>query len=265
MASIPFFKYQGAGNDFILIDDREGNIDPLFSRELIEQWCDRRFGIGADGLILLQKTKDGDGYFMKYYNSDGRQSTFCGNGGRCFVSFASKLGVSDGEFLFLGTDGLHRGMISPENLIILSMSDVKEVQVLDDHSYTLYTGSPHYVSFVDDVEAVDVFEKGRAVRNSDMFINEGINVNFVQSENASSIHIRTYERGVEDETYACGTGVVASAIANAIRHNEYSGDCSVHAKGGQLRVTFDRNGNHDFTNVKLIGPAKEVFSGKIEL
>ncbi len=265
MASIPFYKYQGAGNDFILIDDRDGNIDMLFSQEKIEQLCDRRFGIGADGLILLQKTKDADGYFMKYYNSDGRQSTFCGNGGRCFVSFANKLGVSDGEFSFLGTDGMHRGMISPEDLIILSMNDVKEVRVLDDHSYTLYTGSPHYVSFVDDVEAVDVFEKGRAVRNSGMFIKEGINVNFVQSESPSSIHIRTYERGVEDETYACGTGVVASAIANAVRYNDFSGACSVRAKGGQLRVTFDRNGDHDFTNVKLIGPAEEVFTGTLIL
>ncbi len=265
MMSIPFFKYQGAGNDFILIDDRDGNIDKLLSLEKIEQLCDRRFGIGGDGLILLQKSAEGSLYFMRYYNSDGRQSTFCGNGGRCFVSFANKLGVSDGEFSFVGTDGMHSGSIGPDGLIILTMNDVKEVKFLDNHSYTLYTGSPHYVSFVEDVASVNVFEKGRAVRNSDMYIKEGINVNFVQSISPSRIFIRTYERGVEDETYACGTGVVASAIANAIRYDDYSGTCNVKAKGGDLTVTYERNGIRDFTNVKLIGPAKEVFAGILKL
>lgn len=265
MASIPFFKYQGAGNDFILIDDRDGKVDILLNQEKIEQLCDRRFGIGADGLILMQKSMDGAGFFMKYYNSDGRQSTFCGNGGRCFISFANKLGVSNGVFSFLGTDGVHSGIKSQDGLIILSMNDVKEIMSLDDHSHTLYTGSPHYVSFVDDVEALNVFEKGRAVRNSEMFIKEGINVNFVQTISPSQILIRTYERGVEDETFACGTGVVASAIANAIRQDDYSGTCDVKAKGGDLKVTFDRNGIHDFTNVKLIGPAQEVFEGILSL
>nr|MDQ3017171.1 diaminopimelate epimerase [Bacteroidota bacterium] len=216
---------------------------------------------GADGLILLQMQEEAPGYFMKYYNSDGRQSTFCGNGGRCFISFAKELGVTSGEFCFLGTDGLHSGSLNEDGLIILSMNNVDEVEMIEPNAYVLNTGSPHFVTFVDTVDEVNVFEEGRSIRNSDRFKSDGINVNFIESEGPGKIIIRTYERGVEDETFACGTGVVASAIANAVRYEDYSGVCSVQAKGGDLLVTFDRQGLHDFQNVKLIGPAEEVFEG----
>lgn len=265
MSKIPFVKYHGAGNDFILIDDRKG----LWSDRIQEDWvarvCHRRFGIGADGLILLQPGREGADFFMKYYNSDGRTSTFCGNGGRCIVSFASRLGMKNGTFKFLGTDGWHSGTINLDRSVCLSMTDVNKVDQLDKNTYSLFTGSPHYVTFVDDIQSIDVKESGSSIRNSPPFSKDGINVNFIESLGPSELKIRTYERGVEDETMACGTGVVAAAIANAFHHNDYSGECIVHAMGGDLKVEYKRDGAQNFTDVLLIGPAEEVFSGEIEL
>ncbi|MEP6794139.1 MAG: diaminopimelate epimerase [Saprospiraceae bacterium] len=263
--NIPFTKYHGAGNDFILVDDREGRWGGRMDEAWIARVCHRRFGIGADGLILLQKSNDGADFFMKYYNSDGRQSTFCGNGGRCIVSFASQLGIHHGNCKFLGTDGWHTGSINEKGIVYLSMTDVHEITTLDSHTYTLYTGSPHYVIFVDDVENIDVQKEGRAIRNSALFEKEGINVNFAQIAGPSEIRIRTYERGVEDETMACGTGVVASAIVYTIHSDNQSEKCIVNTQGGTLNVEFKRGGKNDFTNVRLIGPAIEVFRGEVSL
>ena len=265
MLKIPFVKYHGAGNDFILIDDRSGKWGEKITESWVAKVCHRRFGIGADGLILLQPGTDGADFFMKYYNSDGRTSTFCGNGGRCIVSFAASLGINNGKYHFLGTDGWHDATLDQHGEVCLSMIDVKQIEKINSNTYSLYTGSPHYVTFVDDVKSVDVGKEGRAIRNSPEFLKEGINVNFVQSIGPAETKIRTYERGVEDETMACGTGVVAAAIANAFHQNDYSGKCMVHAQGGDLQVEFARTGEHEFSDVKLIGPAVEVFKGEIVL
>lgn len=265
MPNIPFVKYHGAGNDFILIDDRDGRWGEKVNESWIAGVCHRRFGIGADGLILLQASTDGADFFMKYYNSDGKQSTFCGNGGRCIVSFAAQLGIHKGECKFLGTDGWHSGSIDEHGLVCLSMTDVKEIVSINSNTYTLYTGSPHYVTFVDNVESIDVEKEGRAIRNSDPFKKEGINVNFVEITGPAEIRIRTYERGVEDETMACGTGVVAAAIAYTFHSNNNSEKCMVHAQGGILSVEFKRNGEQEFSDVRLTGPAIEVFHGEVQI
>jgi diaminopimelate epimerase len=265
MSKIPFTKYQGAGNDFIMIDDREGKWHQRITEAWVERVCDRRFGIGADGLILLQAGNNGADFFMKYYNADGRTSTFCGNGGRCIVSFASSLGIHHGETRFLGTDGWHNGWILQDGSVQISMLDVRKIEKLKDSTYVLFTGSPHYVTFVTQVDQIDVAVEGRQVRNNASFSAEGINVNFVELIEPGSIKIRTYERGVEDETYACGTGVVAAAIAQAVHTNDYSGKCKVRAVGGVLTVTYKRTGPDHFENVMLTGSAHEVFNGEIEL
>ncbi len=202
---------------------------------------------------------------MKYYNSDGRTSTFCGNGGRTIVSFANALGVVNGKAKFLGTDGWHEGVTLDNGLISLSMVDVNEIEKRDNGAYVLYTGSPHYVAFVKELEDIDVKETGRMIRHSSPFQKEGINVNFVEVIKPGEINIRTYERGVEDETYACGTGVVAAAIAHAYDTDDFSGKCIVHAKGGDLEVEFLRSGKQVFQNIQLIGPAVEVFKGSVVL
>lgn len=263
MTKVPFVKYHGAGNDFILIDDREGHWGEAIDEAWIEKVCHRRFGIGADGLILLQSSREGSDFFMKYYNSDGRTSTFCGNGGRCLVAFASTLGIRPVIYHFLGTDGPHEAQMR-DGLVELGMIDVDEIQRVDQDTYVLFTGSPHYVKFVDDIDTLDVKREGRIIRNSPEFVKEGINVNFVRSLGPTEINIRTYERGVEDETMACGTGVVAAALANAVYHDSSSSFCEVYAKGGELKVEFQRMAEQSFNNIKLIGPAVEVFRGEIE-
>ena len=265
MPKVPFTKYHGAGNDFILVDDREGEWGQRINENWVAKACHRRFGIGADGLILLQPGKEGADFFMKYYNSDGRTSTFCGNGGRCMVSFSAALGLHSGECRFLGTDGWHKGVLNHDGLVHLSMGDVHEIKTLDEHTYSMDTGSPHYVTFVDDLDKLDVKKEGGAIRNSAPFMKEGINVNFVKFLGPAEIRVRTYERGVEDETMACGTGVVAAAIANAFHQNDSSGHCVVHAMGGELKVEFNRSDDQHFTSVRLIGPAVEVFRGEIEI
>jgi diaminopimelate epimerase len=226
--------------------------------------CHRRFGIGADGMILLQPSTNGGDFFMKYYNSDGRTSTFCGNGGRCVIAYAEALGLHNGQVDFLGTDGMHTGAMLNDGEVKLTMTNVDEVKKLNDTTFQLYTGSPHYVTFLDDISKLDVKKEGSVIRNSDAFAKEGINVNFVQVVGPNEIRIRTYERGVEDETFACGTGVVAAAIANAVFQNAEGNNCIVRAQGGDLAVEFTRNAN-GFSNVYLIGPAVKVFEGEIEI
>jgi diaminopimelate epimerase len=262
MTRIPFSKYHGAGNDFIMIDDRLGIWGGLMTEEWIERACHRRWGIGADGLILLQRAHDGTDFFMRYYNSDGRISTFCGNGGRCIVAFAASLGIHSGKCSFSGTDGQHEGEIMPDGLIQISMQDVDSITTYNDHTFILHTGSPHFVTFKDSVNNINVFQEGRSVRYHSDFAPDGINVNFVKSQSPYHIQIRTYERGVEDETYACGTGVVAAAIANAFLNDSYEGHCEIEAKGGTLRVEFERKDKNVFSHVQLLGPAVAVFNGE---
>lgn len=264
MLTLPFSKYHGAGNDFIMVDDRDGLWEPRVSEAWIALACHRRFGIGADGMIFLQEGRDGADFFMRYYNSDGRTSTFCGNGGRCIVAFAAAIGVIKDRCRFLGTDGWHDGIVLEDGDIQISMKDIDQVE-LNDAFAVLHTGSPHYVGFRHDIGLLDVFFEGRTIRNSPRFMEEGINVNFVESLSPGEIAIRTYERGVEDETFACGTGVVAGAIASACRSGQPISSWKVHAQGGDLQVDFERIGSEQFRSVKLTGPAVEVFRGEIPL
>lgn len=255
---IKFHKYQGAGNDFILIDNRTTLFDET-NNVLIEKLCDRRFGIGADGLMLLQDNKNFD-FEMKYYNADGKQGSMCGNGGRCIVAFARDLGIIEHNTAFLAVDGPHEATIQG-NQVDLGMIDVHQIQ-RDDQAYVLNTGSPHYVQLVDQLDKIDMRAQGMAIRNNETYRLHGINVNFVQPQQ-DGYFLRTYERGVEDETLACGTGATAAAIAMAI-HTNQSGHIQIPIRvlGGQLYISFYREGQ-SFTNVRLIGPANLVFQGEI--
>lgn len=255
-----FYKYQGTGNDFIFIDNRQ-NIFPKNNTQLIEKLCDRRFGIGADGLILLENDTETD-FRMVYYNSDGNQSSMCGNGGRCIVAFAKKLNLIATETNFIATDGLHYATILDTGDISLQMKNVEDVKIEKDYVF-LNTGSPHHVMLVDDLENVDVKTTGAQIRYSDLYGKAGSNVNFVNQLSDSHFRLRTYERGVEDETLSCGTGATATAIAmNAIGKTN-SHVIALDVEGGQLEVSFDKV-NDGYINVFLKGPATFVFEGEIE-
>lgn len=257
--NINFYKYQGTGNDFILIDDREAKYSGL-TQSQISFLCNRRFGIGADGLILLQEEKDYD-FKMKYFNADGNESTMCGNGGRCVVKFAHDLNIISEKTCFVAIDGPHNAEVKNQ-LVRLKMKDVSEIKQVDD-SFILNTGSPHYVTFVDDADDINVFFEGKKIRYSEPFNKEGINVNFV-AKTDDGIIVRTYERGVENETFSCGTGVVASAIVNAIIEKTQENSINIKTLGGTLKVELNRN-EKGFDNIWLIGPAEYVFKGQIEL
>jgi diaminopimelate epimerase len=263
MQFIPFVKYHGAGNDFIMIDDRTTVWEKGIDKKWIALACHRRFGIGADGMIFLQQDKDGADFFMKYYNSDGRPSTFCGNGGRCLVAFAGSLGIHNGHCRFLAMDGLHTGELLADGLVRITMKDVNTIDTIDENSFTLNTGSPHYVTLLDSLHQLDVFKEGKAIRNSPRFKLEGINVNFVEEVTPGEINIRTYERGVEDETFACGTGVVAAAIAASFHSPKAINSWRVHARGGDLSVDFQKDGMQQYSAIWLTGPAREVFKGEL--
>lgn len=258
--TIHFFKYQGAGNDFILIDDRAG-IAKDIDYECINQLCDRRFGIGADGLMLLRAHADYD-FEMLYFNADGRPGSMCGNGGRCIVAFAKQLGIVDNETNFLAVDGPHYAKISENGeWIDLQMIDIDTVNT-DGDAYVLNTGSPHYVIQQQELQEFDVYQQGKAIRNNDTYKKEGINVNFVEDK-GDHLFVRTFERGVEDETYACGTGVTAVALSMALHKNKRGHlETAIKVLGGDLKITFDYNGK-EFTNVFLCGPAKMVFEGDV--
>lgn len=251
-----FYKYQGAGNDFILIDNRTGDFNGK-NTDLIKQLCDRRFGIGADGLMLLQDTENFD-FEMLYYNADGNEGSMCGNGGRCIVAFARDLGIIDHKADFLAVDGKHQATIT-ENQVNLGMVDVSEIN-RDGDAYVLNTGSPHYVKIVKDLRHYPVHNEGYAIRNNETYQEKGINVNFVEKENDGYL-VRTFERGVENETLACGTGATAAAIAMALHENKTGAiETPIRVLGGQLSISFIREGNN-FRNVFLNGPADLVFEG----
>ncbi len=255
---IDFVKYQGTGNDFVLIDDRTG-VFPLTNQVLVERLCHRRFGVGADGLILLQRDADVD-FRMVYFNADGAEGSMCGNGGRCIVRFAHDLGLFDSETRFRAIDGEHTAVVCEEDLF-LKMGDVAGI---DDRAGLTFmdTGSPHVVCFVDDLESLDVVAEGRAIRYDARFQPGGTNVNFAQVLDDNTLFVRTYERGVEDETYSCGTGVTAAAlVAHARLH--MPDPVFIQTLGGNLRVSFNALAGNRFDNVYLIGPAKRVFGGQI--
>lgn len=257
---VTFYKYQGTGNDFIIIDNRE-NIVGNISVEKINQLCNRRFGIGADGLMLLNK-KQGYDFEMIYYNADGNPSTMCGNGGRCLVKFANDIGIHRSIYHFTAIDGEHEAEIDLNNKVRLKMKNVDTVET-HSHYSIINTGSPHFVKFAGDVENIDVVETGREIRFSKEFEKEGINVNFVETIDEDSIFVRTYERGVEDETYSCGTGVTASALLSA--HNDKGFNrVEVKTKGGHLSVEFEKKDDEHFENIWLCGPAEFVFKGTID-
>lgn len=259
MRSIPFKKYQGAGNDFVIVDNRGEALIRRTDTKLIEQMCDRRFGIGADGLMLLQNCTGYD-FEMVYFNSDGKESTMCGNGGRCLAAFAASLGALNGNYChFIAIDGPHDALIIRPDWVELRLGDVREVET-GDGFYCLNTGSPHYVRFVDAAASLDVHAEGRAVRYSERFAAEGINVNFVQKI-AEGLLVRTYERGVEAETLSCGTGVTASALAYSLKtHLNGAVSIPIITKGGRLEVKFQA-AEEGFSDVWLCGPAVEVYEG----
>jgi len=253
---LKFYKYHGAGNDFVLIDNFNEKLFE-FSVEHIIKICNRRFGVGADGFMILKKHSEYD-FEMDYYNSDGSGGTMCGNGGRCIVAFAKKLGIIDNYAKFIASDGLHEAYIN-KNIVRLRMSDVNSINKIGE-DYNCYTGSPHYIKFEKDVDNKDVFTEGRRIRNSELYKKEGINVNFVKIYNDNTLIIRTYERGVEAETFACGTGAVASALSFAEINNKISGEYIIKAKGGELKVSFEKN-NQIYKNIWLTGLAELVFEG----
>jgi diaminopimelate epimerase len=258
---IRFSKYQGTGNDFIIIDNRSNGF-PRDDRSLVARLCDRRFGIGADGLMLLQSADSGADFEMVYYNADGKESTMCGNGGRCIVAFAARLGLIREKTRFIAVDGMHDAEIQLPDYVKLKMIDVDLVEK-NESFYFLNTGSPHYVTFVTEAAAIDVFQEGRKIRNNERFKEQGTNVNFVQ-DMGNSIIVRTYERGVENETLSCGTGIVAAAISAYLNKSieELSFHTPVSAPGGKLAVSFCHQ-NGKFTDVWLEGPAVFVFEGTI--
>lgn len=254
-----FYKYQGTGNDFVIIDNRSNTVE--LSVKQVKEICDRRFGVGADGLMLLNN-KEGYDFEMKYYNADGNESSMCGNGGRCLVKFAHDMGIHKNNYRFIAVDGPHEAVIQDSGWVHLKMKDVYGFK--KTFSDTLVdTGSPHYVKSVVDVKDYDVVEKGREIRNSDDFAKEGINVNFVEAI-SRGIYVRTYERGVEDETLSCGTGVTASALVFSHNDNGFN-RVEIQTPGGHLAVEFDKTGEERFENIWLCGPATFVFKGVINI
>ena len=255
---LEFYKYQGTGNDFVVIDDRMRQFD-VSDEDKIRSICDRRKGIGADGLILLRNHSYAD-FEMLYFNADGNLGSMCGNGGRCLVDFAHFLGIIEDDCTFVAIDGLHKAKWT-ENSVALKMIDVCEFEVNEDFFY-LDTGSPHYVQFVKDLENYPVFEQGKSIRYNERFKQNGTNVNFVEIQ-GTTCAVRTYERGVEDETLACGTGVTAVAIAAHVSGKNLENPLLVSVLGGILKVSFEEV-DGIYKNVWLTGPVKQVFKGSMK-
>lgn len=259
--TLQFSKYEGTGNDFIMIDDRKLQFPA--SEQLIRKLCDRHFGIGADGILLVQHSEGYD-FGMNYFNSDGSPATFCGNGGRCITAFAYQKGVSGDKCRFMAADGIHQARITENHGSVM----IVELDMLDPLIYSidrnicyLNTGTFHVVKFVDNPDDIDIIESGREIRYDARFEPHGTNVNFAKLLK-NELYVRTYEKGVENETLSCGTGVTASAIAASLKYGGNS--FYVNTAGGRLNVSFTRT-DDTFKNVKLTGPAKLVFEGTIEI
>ncbi|AJR04579.1 diaminopimelate epimerase [Siansivirga zeaxanthinifaciens] len=253
-----FYKYQGTGNDFVMIDNRQQTFNKKDTKH-IAFLCDRRFGIGADGLILLENHPEYD-FKMVYYNADGNESTMCGNGGRCLVAFAKDLDVISNKAVFEAIDGLHHATIN-KGIVELQMQNVQRVEKFDSHVF-LNTGSPHHVQFETEIEDFDIKTKGAKIRYGAPYNEAGSNVNFVKKITNDVFRVRTYERGVEDETLSCGTGVTAVAIAMHALGETDKNRIKLQVEGGELQVAFDAD-NDGYKNIWLVGPATFVFKGSI--
>lgn len=260
MKEIEFYKYQGTGNDFVIIDDRKLQFD-IHNVSLINHLCDRKFGIGADGLMLLQPHKSLD-FKMVYFNADGNPSSMCGNGGRCIVQFASDLNIINNKTTFEAVDGIHHAILNVNDIVSLHMGDVNDIINQDTHSFT-NTGSPHHVQFTDDIASVNVFEQGKKLRYS-LYGDAGANINFVQIIENNNVQVRTYERGVEDETLSCGTGVTAVALVMHALHKTEENIVQVKTLGGNLEVSFKKV-ESGYRDIWLTGPATFVFNGVIKI
>ena len=261
MMDITFHKYQGTGNDFIIIDDREKKFDAS-QEQNIKRLCHRKFGIGADGLILIKNHPALD-FEMRYFNADGKSSSFCGNGSRCAVAFVHRLATFNRRttFKFMASDGLHEAHIKNRQ-VYLRMNDIAKVEKGKGYYY-LDTGSPHYIKFENDVRVINVREAGRAIRNNAIYKVYGTNVNFVEKISDEHIFVRTYERGVEDETLSCGTGATAAAIAASFE--QVTSPTTIETLGGKLSVEFKCQSANAFTNIFLAGPAAMVFKGVVTI
>lgn len=255
---IPFYKYQGTGNDFIVIDNREQWF-PADDVGLIKTMCNRRFGIGSDGLILIESdTNHITDFIMKFVNPDGSKS-FCGNGSRSALHFARSLQMIGDECIFKAFDGEHKGRFENDQVFV-SIRPVLEILRQGD-DFFIDTGSPHYIRFVSDLKNLDVVAEAHKIRYSDQYREKGVNVNFVDVQDEHAIQMRTYERGVEDETLSCGTGVTAAALAHMTREG-FERTVTVETRGGTLKVSATPGGQENsFFNIWLSGPAIQTFSG----
>ncbi len=258
MSTIHFHKYQATGNDFVIIDNRETKFS--LTKEQIARICHPKFGVGADGLMLIENHPSLN-FHLEYFNSDGSQS-LCGNGCRAAVQFASQLGLVNGSAKFTAFDGPHAAEILPDRNVRLKMADVSECQTIGE-DFFINTGSPHYIKFVTGINNYLVFDEGKKIRYDQRFQPGGTNVNFVELQDANTIFVRTYERGVENETLSCGTGITAAALAASLKG--YSSPISIKTLGGALTVEFKSSQAGTFHDIYLIGPAKMVFKGQLEL
>lgn len=261
--TIEFYKFEGSGNDFIIIDNRKLQIN--LSNAQIQKLCDRKFGIGADGLLIYSESREFD-FNMTYFNADGYEGSMCGNGGRCMIAFSYFLGNINKQ-KFDAADGYHEGNVIESISVNQWLVDLKMTNISDykqiNNSFEINTGSPHFINFVEKVNNIDVFTEGKKIRNNSTYAENGINVNFVEQNN-NNLFVRTYERGVENETLSCGTGVTASALAFAIKKNLNEGNVKIQTLGGHLEVRFTKE-NNTFKDIWLRGPATLVFKGKIEI
>jgi diaminopimelate epimerase len=256
-----FYKYHGTGNDFVILDTWKS--DPQLTYQQIQVICDRHFGIGADGLMMIRPVNHAD-FEMLYFNADGKPGSMCGNGSRCLVHFAFSKGYCENQTTFLAPDGMHDAEFLPNGWVSVSMRDVNKIDVLPKGDIQLDTGSPHFIRW-QNPEETNVVEEGKSIRYNDVYFEKGINVNFAEVEN-DIVSLRTYERGVEDETLSCGTGITATVIAAAFTNkiDRNKGYSDVQTKGGHLRVRFKYE-EGVFTHLRLEGPAVKVFEGIIQL
>ena len=262
---IQFYKYQGTGNDFVMVDNRSGNFN-YNNAEFISSICDRRYGIGCDGLILIEDNNDLD-FTMKYFNSDGSELGMCGNGARCVTQFAKKLGIINDSAIFQASDGAHHAEIIDNNYVRVKMNDIdmSNYDLIDKNFDNIYldNGAPHLVINSNDIDKIDVFNEGRKIRYGDKYKHEGVNINFVEfTSNSSLCKVRTYERGVEDETLSCGTGAIAVAVVLNYSNIINKEEIKISMKGGNLKVSFSRVGDN-FSNIWLSGAVSEIYKGEI--